>query len=123
MFVIFSVKLTPICMALTQRANYEFPLAKPNSRQVARQVTSQNTYVILKTSKKRVHHSTYNVFLNNNCGMCVVESEWWRYLVAGVKILVVGERQVRGALVEVRGGGGGTPPPVPRGYNSARVTL
>jgi hypothetical protein len=33
--------------------------------------------------------------------MCVVESEWWRYLVAGVKILVVGERQVRGALVEV----------------------
>lgn len=41
-------------------------------------------------------------FLNNvNCGMCVEESEWWRYLVAGVKILVVGERQVRGALVEV----------------------
>lgn len=47
--------------------------------------------------------------------MCMVESEWWRYLVAGVKILVVGERQVRGALVEVRGDGGGSPLPVPRG--------
>lgn len=64
------------------------------------------------------------VFFNNvNCGMCVADSEWWWYLVAGVKILVVGERQVRGALVVVRGGGGGATPPVPRGYNSAIVTL
>lgn len=111
-------------MALTQRSNYEFPLAEPNSRHAARQVTSQSTYVISKTSKKLVHHCTYNVFLITlivEC--CVVESKWWRYLVAGVKILVVGESQVRGALVEVRGGGGGTPPPVPRGYNSVRVTL
>lgn len=46
--------------------------------------------------------------------MCVVKSEWWRYLVAGVKIFVVGERQVRGALVGLRGGGGGTPLPIPR---------
>lgn len=33
--------------------------------------------------------------------MCVVESEWWRYLVAGVKILVGGQRQIRGALIDV----------------------
>lgn len=53
----------------------------------------------------------------------MVNREWWRYLLAGVKILVVGERQVRGALVKMRGGGGGGPLPVSRGYNSARVML
>lgn len=40
---------------------------------------------------------------------------------AGVKILVGGESQVRGALVDVRGGGGGTPLPVLHGHSSARV--